>query len=90
MMQQGVGGKYPLDPAPIDRQEIWAAGVTYKRSKQARESESVGAATFYDKVYTAERPELFLKATADRVVGPWQTVRVAGTGPRCVMASAMP
>ena len=65
-----------LAQAPIDQQEIWAAGVTYKRSKQARESESAGAATFYDKVYTAERPELFLKATAERVVGPWSPVRV--------------
>src|SRR5712691_856987 len=62
--------------APVDRQEIWAAGVTYKRSKVARESESAGAATFYDKVYTAERPELFLKATAERVVGPHQLVRI--------------
>lgn len=62
--------------APIDHQEVWAAGVTYKRSKVARESESQSAATFYDKVYTAERPELFFKATADRVVGPFQSVRV--------------
>lgn len=62
--------------APIDRQEIWAAGVTYKRSKIAREEESRGAAQFYDKVYTAERPELFLKATPDRVVDPGQPVRV--------------
>ena len=61
---------------PVDRQEIWAAGVTYKRSKVAREAESVGAATFYDKVYTAERPELFMKATAERVVGPQQPVRI--------------
>jgi 2-dehydro-3-deoxy-D-arabinonate dehydratase len=62
--------------APIDRQEIWAAGVTYKRSKVAREEESRGAAQFYDKVYTADRPELFLKATPERVVGPGQPVRV--------------
>src|SRR5262245_15580832 len=54
--------------APIDRQEVWAAGVTYKRSKVAREEESRGAAQFYDKVYTADRPELFLKATPERVV----------------------
>ena len=71
---------FPADPktllAPVDRQEVWAAGVTYKRSKVARESESAGAASFYDKVYTAERPELFLKATADRVVGPNQPVRI--------------
>src|SRR5262245_41703496 len=60
--------------APIDRQEIWAAGVTYKRSKIAREEESRGAAQFYDKVYTADRPELFLKATPERVAGPGQPV----------------
>jgi 2-dehydro-3-deoxy-D-arabinonate dehydratase len=62
--------------APIDRQEVWAAGVTYKRSKVAREQESQSAATFYDKVYAAERPELFFKATAERVVGPNGRVRI--------------
>ncbi len=61
---------------PVDRQEVWAAGVTYKRSKVAREEESAGAAQFYDKVYTADRPELFLKATPDRVVGPGGPIRV--------------
>src|SRR5690242_11734838 len=39
---------------PLDDQEVWAAGVTYKRSREARERESVGAARFYDLVYTAE------------------------------------
>ena len=62
--------------APVDRQEIWAAGVTYKRSKVAREEESKGAAQFYDKVYTAPRPELFMKATPERVVHPGQPIRV--------------
>ncbi len=62
--------------APIDRQEVWAAGVTYKRSREARERESTGAARFYDLVYTAQRPELFFKAPADRVVGPGDRVRV--------------
>ncbi len=62
--------------APVDRQEIWAAGVTYKRSKVAREEESAGAAHFYDKVYTAARPELFMKAAAWRVVGPNESVRI--------------
>ncbi len=64
--------------APIDRQEVWAAGVTYKRSRQARERESAGAggASFYDKVYTAARPELFLKATPHRVSGPGERVRI--------------
>jgi 2-dehydro-3-deoxy-D-arabinonate dehydratase len=62
--------------APVDNQEIWAAGVTYKRSKVAREEESKGAAQFYDKVYTAARPELFLKATPARVVNPNDPVRI--------------
>src|SRR5262245_6043658 len=62
--------------APVCRQEVWAAGVTYKRSKVAREEESAGAAQFYDKVYTAPRPELFLKASPWRVVGPDEPVRI--------------
>jgi 2-dehydro-3-deoxy-D-arabinonate dehydratase len=62
--------------APIDNQEVWAAGVTYKRSREARERESVGAARFYDLVYTAARPELFFKATPGRVVGPGDRVRI--------------
>jgi 2-dehydro-3-deoxy-D-arabinonate dehydratase len=62
--------------APVDSQEVWAAGVTYKRSKVAREEESKGAAQFYDKVYTADRPELFLKATPARVVNPGEPVRI--------------
>jgi 2-dehydro-3-deoxy-D-arabinonate dehydratase len=61
---------------PIDRQEVWAAGVTYLRSKVARKSESSGAASFYDLVYTAERPELFFKSTAERVVGPGLPLRI--------------
>ena len=62
--------------APLDAQEVWAAGVTYKRSKQARMEESEGAARFYDLVYEAKRPELFFKATPHRVVGPGEAVRV--------------
>ena len=62
--------------APIDRQEVWAAGVTYLRSKVARMEESEGAARFYDMVYDADRPELFLKATPGRVVGPEDEVRI--------------
>jgi 2-dehydro-3-deoxy-D-arabinonate dehydratase len=62
--------------APIDAQEVWAAGVTYKRSQEARERESAGAARFYDLVYAAARPELFLKATPHRVAGPGDRVRV--------------
>jgi 2-dehydro-3-deoxy-D-arabinonate dehydratase len=62
--------------APIDRQEVWAAGVTYKRSRTARMEESQGAASFYDKVYVADRPELFFKANPHRVVGQGQGVRI--------------
>ncbi|HEV3299333.1 MAG TPA: fumarylacetoacetate hydrolase family protein [Planctomycetaceae bacterium] len=62
--------------APIDDQEVWAAGVTYKRSQVARMDESKSGAVHYDKVYTAERPELFFKATASRVSGPGEPVRV--------------
>jgi 2-dehydro-3-deoxy-D-arabinonate dehydratase len=60
----------PLLP-PIGTQEVWAAGVTYFRSRTARieESKSSGGGDFYDRVYNAERPELFFKATANRVVG---------------------
>ena len=70
----------PLDSVtllpPLDGQEVWAAGVTYKRSREARERESAGAARFYDLVYNAERPELFFKATPRRVVGPNAAVRI--------------
>lgn len=62
--------------APIDSQEVWAAGVTYKRSQIARMEESESAASHYDKVYTAPRPEIFFKGSASRVSGPGQPVRV--------------
>ena len=64
--------------APIQAQEIWASGVTYLRSRDARmdESKESGGDTFYDKVYDAERPELFFKATAQRTVGTNDAVRI--------------
>jgi 2-dehydro-3-deoxy-D-arabinonate dehydratase len=62
--------------APIDQQEVWAAGVTYRRSQVARMEESQGAAVFYDQVYLADRPELFFKATPHRVSGPGEPVRI--------------
>lgn len=55
--------------APIDAQEVWAAGVTYLRSRNARMEES-SQSDVYDRVYDADRPEIFLKATPSRVVGP--------------------
>ena len=64
--------------APLQAQEIWAAGVTYYRSRTARmsEAEGAGGGDFYDRVYTAERPELFFKASPHRVVGPDAAVRI--------------
>jgi 2-dehydro-3-deoxy-D-arabinonate dehydratase len=77
-----IAGSEPLAAAleelsllvPIEAPEVWAAGVTYERSRTARNYEATGgkmdASTFYDKVYDAERPELFFKSTAARTVGP--------------------
>jgi len=64
--------------APIGSQEVWAAGVTYHRSRDARieESEPAGGGDFYDRVYQAERPELFFKATPHRVAGPGAKVAI--------------
>jgi 2-dehydro-3-deoxy-D-arabinonate dehydratase len=83
-----TAGANPLGPAdllnevsihaPIQSQEIWAAGVTYTRSRDARmeESKDTGGGSFYDKVYDAVRPELFFKATPYRCVGPGEKVRI--------------
>ena len=62
----------------MQNQEVWASGVTYYRSRNARieESKDAGGGDFYDRVYTAERPELFFKAVGSRVVGPGQPVRI--------------
>jgi 2-dehydro-3-deoxy-D-arabinonate dehydratase len=62
--------------APIGSQEVWAAGVTYLRSRAARmaESKDAGGGDFYDRVYTAERPELFFKSLPYKVVGPGAAV----------------
>ena len=71
-----------LDPAtvlaPVGNQEVWAAGVTYYRSRKARmeESKEAGGGDFYDRVYRAERPELFFKAAGWRVAGPGGAVRI--------------
>ncbi|MCW3087780.1 MAG: 2-hydroxyhepta-2,4-diene,7-dioate isomerase, partial [Sediminibacterium sp.] len=63
---------------PIGSQELWACGVTYIRSKIGRQEESkaAGGSDFYAKVYEAERPEVFFKATAHRVVGHWDKVNI--------------
>ena len=64
--------------APLEQGEVWAAGVTYFRSRTARmeESQVAGGGSFYDRVYEAERPELFFKATPHRVVGSGSAVRI--------------
>ncbi|HEY0717229.1 MAG TPA: fumarylacetoacetate hydrolase family protein [Streptosporangiaceae bacterium] len=75
------GDQIPLDGlqllAPVDgRTEVWAAGVTYERSRDARIDESAESADAYDRVYTAERPELFFKSVSWRVRGPGRAVSV--------------
>jgi len=64
--------------APIQNQEVWASGVTYLRSRDARmeESKDAGGGTFYDRVYDADRPEIFFKASPHRVVAPGEAVRI--------------
>jgi 2-dehydro-3-deoxy-D-arabinonate dehydratase len=64
--------------APIGSQEVWAAGVTYFRSRTARmeESKDAGGGSFYDRVYAAERPEIFFKATPQRVAHPGQAMHL--------------
>jgi 2-dehydro-3-deoxy-D-arabinonate dehydratase len=72
---------FPIDPAatilpPLDHQEVWASGVTYLRSKVARMDESRQSAYIYDRVYEAERPELFFKAVPSRVSGHLMPIRI--------------
>ena len=64
--------------APIKSQELWAAGVTYSKSKEERQEESkdAGGGDFYARVYEAERPELFFKGTRNRIVNPGNKVRI--------------
>ncbi|WP_199615124.1 fumarylacetoacetate hydrolase family protein [Paenibacillus alkalitolerans] len=90
LVRKEIDGAAPLEGdwrelpllTPLDAAEVWAAGVTYLRSKEARNYEATAgkldATTFYDKVYDAERPELFMKSTAARTVGPGDTVCLRG------------
>jgi 2-dehydro-3-deoxy-D-arabinonate dehydratase len=72
--------EYPIDrirlQTPVESQEVWAAGVTYLRSKQARMAESEFSASAYDRVYEAERPEIFFKALPEKVVSPGDAVGI--------------
>jgi 2-dehydro-3-deoxy-D-arabinonate dehydratase len=81
-LREFVSRARPNDPnvdgaveTPIQSQEVWAAGVTYQRSREARAEESVDADP-YDRVYSAARPELFFKATPNRVRGPGQKIAI--------------
>ena len=77
-----AGGKLPCVTgkvqfcAPVERQEVWAAGVTYLRSKTARMEESDFSATAYDKVYAADRPEIFFKSLPEKVVAHGDAVGI--------------
>ncbi|SFD38638.1 2-dehydro-3-deoxy-D-arabinonate dehydratase [Bacillus sp. OV194] len=85
-VQDLIAGQEPIEETleqlqlavPITAPEVWASGVTYEKSKDARNYEATAgkldADTFYDKVYEAERPEIFFKSTAARTVGPGQPV----------------
>jgi 2-dehydro-3-deoxy-D-arabinonate dehydratase len=72
--------EHPLESVrlltPVESQEVWAAGVTYLRSKQARMEESEFSATAYDRVYEAARPEIFFKSVAEKVVSPGDAVGI--------------
>ncbi len=81
--ERRAGATFYLSPdlpllAPVDEQEVWASGVTYERSKAARmeESKDAGGGDFYDRVYDADRPELFFKSAGWRVVRPGGSVRI--------------
>jgi len=86
LVQQEMASSHPLEKpyeeldllVPIEAPEVWACGVTYERSRDARNYESKGdrreEITIYDKVYVAERPEIFFKSTAARTVGPNQPI----------------
>jgi 2-dehydro-3-deoxy-D-arabinonate dehydratase len=73
--QEPLNGPDLLLRSPITQQEVWAAGVTYKRSEEAREAESSNS-TIYTRVYSAERPELFFKGLGRDVVGPQENVGI--------------
>jgi 2-dehydro-3-deoxy-D-arabinonate dehydratase len=72
--------EHPFDSVrlltPVESQEVWAAGVTYLRSKQARMIESEFSASAYDRVYDAARPEIFFKSLPEKVVSPNEPVGI--------------
>jgi len=79
-LSEAFAAHYPLDGVrmltPVESQEVWAAGVTYLRSKEARMVESEFSATAYDLVYDAVRPEIFFKSIPEKVVSPGESVGI--------------
>jgi 2-dehydro-3-deoxy-D-arabinonate dehydratase len=79
-LSHSAGTHYSLDEVrlltPVESQEVWAAGVTYLRSKEARMVESEFSATAYDLVYDAVRPEIFFKSMPEKVVSPGEAVGI--------------
>ena len=79
-LRQSARAEQPVNQVrlltPVESQEIWAAGVTYLRSKQARMEESDFSARAYDHVYEAARPEIFFKAVPEKVVSPGEAVGI--------------
>ena len=75
-----VSSTLPMDEVvvltPVEKQEIWAAGVTYLRSKKARMEESNFSANAYDQVYDAPRPEIFFKSLPEKVMGPDESIGI--------------
>lgn len=88
LLERGSAGShvnsYPMREVkllpPVERQEVWAAGVTYLRSKKARMEESNFSATAYDRVYEADRPELFFKSMPEKVSGPEDPIGIRKDG----------
>jgi 2-dehydro-3-deoxy-D-arabinonate dehydratase len=82
LMRMGAAGltTHALDSVrlltPVESQEVWAAGVTYLRSREARMVESEFSASAYDRVYDAERPEIFFKSLPDKIVSPGEAVGI--------------
>lgn len=79
-LTHSASAQYSLDSVrlltPVESQEVWAAGVTYLRSKEARMVESEFSANAYDRVYDAVRPEIFFKSLPEKVVSPGEPVGI--------------
>src|SRR6476660_8948816 len=79
-LSHSASAQYSLDSVrlltPVESQEVWAAGVTYLRSKEARMVESEFSANAYDRVYDAVRPEIFFKSLPEKVVSPGEPVGI--------------